>query len=152
MSEIMEIKNFLKTITEAAGKEYNESKIQIVDRGIPHIPKKLPNGFIGIYMFKYKDIFIKIGKVGTKSSNRFQYQHYNPQSANSNLALDILADSSIRVAGINETNVGDWLKTNTHRIDILIDENLGMFTLNFYEASLQYKYRPKYEGFKKQKQ
>ena len=49
--------------------------------------------------------------------------------------------------GINENNVGDWIKSNCYRIDILMDSDLGIFTLELIEAALHYKYEPVYEGF-----
>ncbi|GEM_PF-5297747 len=42
---------------------------------------------------------------------------------------------------------GNWIKKNCRRIDILLDADLGIFTLELIEATLHYKYEPKYEGF-----
>ena len=40
---------------------------------------------------------------------------------------------------------------NLDRIDILLEDSLGVFTLNLLEACLHYKYKPKYEGYNSQK-
>ena len=69
----------------------------------------------------------------------------------SNLAKSILSDVEMRDKGINEDNVGEWIKQNCRRIDIEIDADLGIFALEFIEAVLHYKYIPKYEGFSSQR-
>jgi hypothetical protein len=48
--------------------------------------------------------------------------------------------------------IGDWLKRKTHRINLLLDEALGPFVLNFVEAFLQVCFRPEYEGYKNQRE
>lgn len=42
--------------------------------------------------------------------------------------------------------MGEWIKNNCRRVDILIDESLGGFALELVEAILHYRFRPKYEG------
>ncbi len=69
----------------------------------------------------------------------------------STLAKSILSDVEMRDKGINEDNVGEWIKQNCRRIDVEIDADLGIFTLEFIEAVLHYKYTPKYEGFSSQR-
>ncbi|MDQ6577004.1 MAG: hypothetical protein Q5546_08645, partial [Haemophilus parahaemolyticus] len=95
----------------------------------------------------YKDTYLKIGKVGAKSKARYTSQHYLPNSSISNLAKSILKDESFsNVHAITEKNVGEWIKDNCQRINILIDKELGHFALSLIEAMLHYKYQPKYEG------
>ena len=53
--------------------------------------------------------------------------------------------------GITEDNVGEWIKKNTRRIDVLIDASLGIFTLELIEAAFHYRYEPRYEGFSNQR-
>ncbi|MDQ4679509.1 hypothetical protein RCF13_07250, partial [Stenotrophomonas maltophilia group sp. RNC7] len=74
-----------------------------------------------------------------------------PRSAKSNLAASILSDNRMQGEDINEYNVGDWIKNNCRRIDILVDSDLGIFTLGLIEAALHYKYEPIYEGFDTQR-
>lgn len=90
---------------------------------------------------------MKIGKAGPNSNARFLSQHYNPNSAMSNLAKSILSDVNMQNLGITEQNVGDWIKQNCRRIDVVIDRKVGIFALELVEAILHYKYSPIYEGY-----
>lgn len=134
-------------IFEVLGKPIAKEKYEIIDRGVPHQPQMLPPGRMGIYTFWYEGQSIKIGKAGPKSNARFLSQHYNPKSAQSTLAASILSDERMQNKDITENNVGDWIKNNCHRIDILLDLDLGIFALELIEAALHYKYEPVYEGF-----
>ncbi|WP_051208790.1 hypothetical protein [Butyrivibrio sp. WCD3002] len=147
---VSEFDEIIREVTRAAGKPI-ESGYEIIDRGMPHTPKSLGKGKMGIYTFNYNGEFLKIGEAGPSSNARFESQHYLPKSSNSNLSKSILKDSEMQGLGINELNVGDWIKKNTRRIDILLDASLGIFALNLLEAALHYKYEPRYEGFKNQR-
>ena len=63
----------------------------------------------------------------------------------------ILEDKTMQNLGITKDNIGEWIKTNCRRIDIEIDCDLGIFTLDLIESILHYKYTPKYEGFTSQR-
>ena len=151
MDYTFEFESIIRNVSRCLGKEADMSKVQIVDRGLPHTPHSLKSGTMGIYTFNYKGQFLKIGKVGPKSNNRFLYQHYVPGSAKSTLAVSIISDEDMQSLGITKNNVGDWIKANCRRIDILLDADLGIFTLELVEAALHYKYEPKYEGFTSQR-
>ena len=43
--------------------------------------------------------------------------------------------------------MGEWIKSNCYRNDVLLDISLGVFALELVEAALHYKYKPTYEGF-----
>ena len=147
------VADFIKHIQNASaaiGKPLSEDSYDVIDRGLPHKPAGLPIGKMGIYTFLYKDRFLKIGKAGANSDARFRSQHYG-FNAQSTLAKSIVSDSEMLLLGINESNVGEWIKNNCRRIDILIDSNVGIFTLEFIEGLLHYIYEPKYEGFKSQR-
>lgn len=151
INEYENIKIVLNQICTLLGKSIDLSKIQIIDQKAPHRSIKLKENSMAIYMFKYKDTFLKIGKVNSKSSARFTSQHYNPNSARSNLAKSILEDTAFcKKHSINENNIKEWIYENLDRIDILLDVSLGVFVLNLLEASLHYKYKPIYEGYKGQ--
>ena len=148
------VADFDKTITQVFNildKPLDASKYKIIDRGLPHVPKSLPPGMMGIYSFYYEDRFLKIGKAGSKSNARFLSQHYNPHSASSNLASSILKDCNMAYLNLTSQNISDWIKSHCRRIDILLDESLGVFTLELVEAILHYKYEPLYEGFSSQR-
>ena len=142
----------IKNASAAIDRPMDYDKINIIDRGQPHsAPHSLPKGKMAVYTFVYQGVFLKIGRVGLNSNARYTSHHYNPKSAMSNLAKSILLDVEMRDKGINEDNVGEWIKQNCRRIDIEIDADLGIFTLEFIEAVLHYKYMPKYEGFSSQR-
>lgn len=76
-----EFKKIIEEVSIISEKPIDKEKYKIVDRGMPHHPKSLPDGMMGIYTFWYNGNFIKIGKAGPKSNARFFSQHYNPKSA-----------------------------------------------------------------------
>jgi hypothetical protein len=144
-------KKDLIEIAKRADVIINEDQLIIFDRGCPHLPSCLINGMAGIYIFELNGVCLKIGKAWEKSNARFRSQHYSPKSSQSNLAKSILNDSGMKKYGLNEDNIGDWIKKNTRRIDIFIDTKLGVPVLNLLEAYLQCKFKPKYEGVESQK-
>lgn len=146
-----EINTMIQDVTKALGKPIESSEYWIVDRGMPHQSESLLDGMMGVYTFWHNGKSLKIGKAGSKSSARFTSQHYSPKSARSTLAASILKDDDMQKFNINEQNVGEWIKSNCHRIDILIKEELGVFTMNLIESALHFKYEPKYEGFTSQR-
>ena len=150
VSYVEEFEKIIQGVTASAGRKV-DSHYEILDRGMPHTPCTLKRGTMGIYTFIFRDEFLKIGKAGTNSNARFYTQHYNPCSAASNLAKSILEDDNMQGLGITKENVGEWIKQNTRRIDILLDASLGIFTLELIEAALHYRYEPRYEGFKNQR-
>ncbi|MDD3227895.1 MAG: hypothetical protein PHE09_01655 [Oscillospiraceae bacterium] len=147
MNPLIEFDEIILEVTKLLGKPVDKKRYEIIDRGMPHEPKMLPFGKMGIYTFWHNGIALKIGKAGSKSNARFMSQHYNPKSAQSTLAASILSDQSMTHLDVSEANIGDWIKRNCRRIDILLDVDLGIFTLELIEAALHYKYEPKYEGF-----
>lgn len=143
---IYEINSIIQTVSESLGTIIPSESYEIILREKPHSPCSLPSGKMAVYMFRYNDQFLKIGKVGPKSNARFQNQHYSPNSAQSNLAKSIINDDNM-VSVVRETPIDKWIKNNCDRIDIIIDEkSVPEFTLELIETILHYKYRPKYEG------
>ena len=147
---VSEFEEIILNVTAAAGRRL-DAGYEIIDRGMPHVPRTLKRGTMGVYTFLYKDEFLKIGKAGANSYARFSSQHYHPDSAMSNLAKSILEDERMQGLGITRDNVGDWIKRNMRRIDIILDETLGIFALELIEAALHFRYEPRYEGFKNQR-
>lgn len=151
MDFVNDFDKIIREVSSVLGKSIDKGKYEIIDRGIPHQPKVLPSGMMGVYTFWYEGKFMKIGKAGPKSGARFLSQHYNPKSAQSTLAASILTDKRMQDKGIIESNVGDWIKNNCRRVDILLNSDLGIFALELIEAALHYKYEPIYEGFATQR-
>ena len=106
---------------------------------------------MAVYVFVWNDICLKVGKVGPNSNARYTSQHYNPRSSNSNLAKSILqAKDNLGLINVSESNVGAWIKSNTDRINILLDANLGIPVVTLLESFLQCRLHPKFEGFESQ--
>lgn len=147
---VAEFDTIIREVTKAAGRPI-ESGYEIIDRGMPHTPGSLKRGTMGVYTFLYKGEFLKIGKAGPHSNARFESQHYIPRSSNSNLSKSILKDPEMQALGLTESNVGEWIRKNTRRIDVLIDSSHGIFTLELIEAALHYRFEPRYEGYNNQR-
>lgn len=146
-----EFKDIISQVSKCLGRELNMTQIMIKDRGVPHNPPKWEKGMMAVYTFSYKGHFLKIGKAGQKSKARFTNQHYNPGSANSTLAASILRDSEMSYLNLDENSVGDWIKNNCRRIDVMIPVEMGIFALELVESIFHFKYEPKYEGFNSQR-
>ena len=116
-----------------------EKDYVIEDRGCPHQSSQLPKGKCAVYMFFYKDEALKIGKANEKSNARYSSQHYG-FNARSTLAKSLVADKSMW-----ET-ASDWIKGNTHRINILVDASCGDAAIELIEAVMHYAFNPRYEG------
>jgi len=138
-----------------AGVNVNANQIEICDWGCPHSPEPLPKGKMAVYTFFYAGTCLKVGKAGPNSNARYNSQHYLPGKSKSNLSDSILADEVFLRHlhdHVDVNTIGDWLKRKTRRINMLFDETLGPFVLNFAEAFLQVCFEPKYEGFKSQRE
>lgn len=152
MKLVDELEDMILQVTSQIGKPITSQNYKIVDRGMPHNPENLPSGKMAVYIFVFENQMVKVGRVGAKSNARFKVQHYNPNSSKSNLAKSILQDENMKKYGLGIDNVGEWIKTNTRRIDIILDIELGVFALELIEAALHYKYEPVYEGYKAQRE
>lgn len=175
MDCIKEIKNkmkYIKKITKDLRYELGDYEIE--DMGDPHnkppSASKLKEGYSAVYIFIYKDEFLKIGKANSKSIARFTSQHYG-FSANSTLAKSLCDDKSFRkkikeykeyngvnrnnvksikkYKGINKNNVKSWMLKNLWRINIYIKpdkEKIALAKTELIEAILHYEFRPRFEG------
>lgn len=128
--------------------ELLEGFLQAIDRHVepgtilhealpaPHKPPKLPVGKCAVYVFSLtrgygqrypagQNRVLKVGKVGPKSGPRFQYQHYSPQSARSNLAFSLVnlpvLWPYLGIGTLTDDNVRDWLLRNTDRDHFFVD-------------------------------
>jgi hypothetical protein len=133
----------------------NPHQIKTDDWGCPHTPKPLPEDKMAVYTFFWEGRCLKVGKAGPNSGARYTSQHYLPGKSKSNLADSILSDAVFLrhlPDSPDRNNIGDWLKRKTRRINLLLDETLGPFVLNFAEAFLQVCFKPEYEGYKNQRE
>jgi hypothetical protein len=114
--------------------------------GINHGPvPQLPLHKQAVYFFKYEEIYLKVGKAGPNANARYQSQHYSIAGGNSTLAGKLIADPEMQPI-IQNNNIGNWIKNNTTRYNILINADCGLHFLNFAEAFFILRCNPKYEG------
>lgn len=146
-----ETKQLIFNILKQVGIAIREEQFKFRNCGNPHKPK-LPKDNMAIYTFQYNNTFLKIGKCSAKNKSRFYSHHYHPSRNHSNLSKSILRDSDMNYLKssqsefLTDDTVGDWIKMNTTRIDILLDANLSIFTINLIESILHSLYHPRYEG------
>jgi hypothetical protein len=148
------IRELLCALARLADVRISPTDIEIETCRAPHTPPvALPEAKIAVYVFFHKGQCLKVGKVGPNSNARYTSQHYNPGSSNSNLAKSILeSPDRIGVGPVEPGFVGEWVKANTDRVNILLPARCGVPFLTLAEAFLQCSLRPIYEGFVSQRQ
>jgi hypothetical protein len=96
-------------------------------------------GYWHLYSFWLNDdTCLKIGLAGPNSAARFNSQHYNPNSANSNLAKSLLKDSRCTEPA------KDWIIANTYRINAVFSDFTQPLA-HALETHLHLVFRPVYE-------
>ncbi len=115
---------------------------------MPHNPpSRLPKGKVAVYIFSDKERVLKVGQVGPNSQSRYTSHHYNPDSSGSNLSKSLLEDEHARKKyGLTQETVGEWVKKNTDRVNFIIDADCYGPVLNLFEAFVQCRLNPLYEG------
>jgi len=107
---------------------------------------------MAVYLFSYGTSVLKIGKAGPNSGARYTSQHYNAASAASTLAGSLLkGGNEIGVTSLTVESAGEWIKTNTDRINFLMKVECGVPTLTLLESFLQCRLKPRFEGFASQR-
>lgn len=141
------------TVARLAGITLDSGDMRIEALPAPHAPPtRLPAGTMAVYVFTHGADVLKVGKVGPKSQARYTSQHYNAGSAKSTLAASMIADAErLGLGEADIAGIGDWIRTNVDRINILLPARLGIPVLSLLESFLQCRLRPRYEGFKSQR-
>jgi hypothetical protein len=96
---------------------------------------RLPEGKMAVYMFFYKGKCLKVGMAGAKRKNRYTYQHYRFNGANSCLAKRICQDKSYK-RFVHSESVGEWIMQNTCRINLLMKEKIRLLFLPCWRVIL----------------
>jgi hypothetical protein len=135
------------------------AEIRVERLGIPHAPVALPEGWQGVYCFKYQEAWLKVGKAGPKSGARWTSHHYHPGRAPSTLAFSLLRfghfskldfpgipDLNNQLQGIDADHLGDWIKQHTERVNFLIRSELGPSDLDRLERIAHGILKPIFEG------
>ena len=125
--------------------DVNKLTLETWEAGEGHQPRPLPQRHGAVYVFVRDGQCLKVGKVNARSNPRYQFQHYRPDSCRSNLALSLLGDAEF-CASIGNRDVGEWMRQNTTRYNILIPAEVGERFVHFAEAFFILKYRPTFES------
>lgn len=146
------LEDFL-AVAELARIRINRDQISVESLPAPHRPpSRLPAGKMAIYVFAYGDTTLKVGKAGSNSQARYISQHYNAGSAPSTLAASLLKRSTeIGVSGLDNASVSDWIKSETDRINFVVDSEVGIDGLSLLESFLHCRLKPAFEGFASQR-
>jgi hypothetical protein len=142
------LRDFAK-VSVLAGAECDVSKIKIDLAPKPHKPSGLPKERMAVYCFFLDGRALKIGIAGPNSDARFRSQHYNPNSAGSNLAKSVLTHPErmrIPLPALSPETVGNWIKTYTDRLNLLLPVSYGKPMLSQLEVFLHVRWKPIYEG------
>ena len=121
----------------------SETMLDVEYLPAPHKPSSLPKSKMAVYGFWGDDEWLKIGKAGPNSNARYQSQHYNPKSAQSTLAASLARDPNmISIPNFDPQQPGQWIKSSTNRINILLSADEPRELLSFLEAFLHLRLRP----------
>jgi hypothetical protein len=147
-AELEEILSQLVVASAAAQAPLVRRSIVVEYAAAPHRqPANLPRGKLAIYAFFHHGRCLKCGKAGPNSQARYTSQHYNPNSAPSTLANTLLVRcAEIGVSGLQRSTVGDWVRSNTSRVNLLFPSVVGSTSLAFYEAFLHLYWKQIFEG------
>jgi hypothetical protein len=135
-------------VAELAGHPITATNLEREYLVAPHrAPSKLPAGKMAVYCFWGDRSWLKVGKVGPKSQARYTSQHYNPAGALSTLAGSLVRDANMKtVRDFEELTPGNWIRSFTHRVNILLPASAGPAILSLLEAFLHARLAPRYEG------
>ena len=139
-------------VAKLAGVPISLSEITVEQRLAPHRkPPSLPPGKLAVYVFIYGDRCLKVGKAGEKSTARYCSQHYGIKAPSTLAKSLIKSQTRLNVSGLNESNIGDWICKNTHRINVLFPSRYGVPLLSLLESFIQCRLNPEFEGFESQR-
>ena len=139
--------DFLAAV-KRGGIEISQNAIDFEILPMPHSPpSRLPKRKVAVYIFSDKERVLKVGRVGPNSQARYTSHHYDPESSDSNLSKSLLADEHAKGKyGLSQGTVGEWIKKNTDRVNFIIDADYYGPVLNLFEAFVQCRLNPVYEG------
>lgn len=102
---------------------------------------------MAVYCFFLNGTALKVGMAGPNSNARFRSHHYGHSRAGSTLARSILKyPGKIGIGPALADSVGDWIKNNTDRVDLLLPSSWGRPMLSQLESFLHARWTPIYEG------
>ena len=133
-------------VARLGGVELSPNELSAEFLPAPHrAPTRLPVGTMAVYAFWGDGGWLKVGKVGPNSNARYTSQHYSAGSALSTLAGSLTA-SRPADAGFDPADCGAWIKSRTHRLNVLMPATRPRELLSLLEAFLHLRLRPRFEG------
>jgi len=142
----MALADFSK-VAKLADHEFSGPVWEIEFLPAPHKAPGLPVSKMAIYAFWGDGGWLKIGKAGPNSDARYRSQHYVRDRARSSLAGSLLSDEGLLSRySINPESCGGWIKSNTHRCNILLSVTPPRTLLALLEAFLHHRLKPRYES------
>jgi len=129
-----------------------------LSKGDAHKPTTLQEGMCGVYIFLGDNCCFKVGKAGPKSKARWNSHHYNlDESTPSTLPKSILRNRErvkreypfeihSAIDALDSSNIKNWMRNHTSRIELLILDDGDKSSLNLLEALAQYRLKPIFEG------
>lgn len=159
MADIHEVVRTFKDWATAQGLGPARAEVRVERLGRPHTPAALPSGWQGVYGFRYEGTWLKVGKAGPKSGMRWISQHYNPGSAMSTLAFSLvkyghyatmnhpsLPGLRMTLRGVSPDDIGEWIRRNTERVNLLLRAEMGASGLSQLESIAHARLKPVFEG------
>jgi hypothetical protein len=156
MDEMNDVLTEWRAWTESRGFVGASSRLESL--GMPHKPVALPPRWQGIYSFRWQAKWLKIGKAGPNSQARWVSHHYGAERALSTLAFSLvkygiapqedpeLPGLRALVRRVDPYEIGDWIKKNTYRVDVLIGAETGSAGLSRLESIAHRRLSPVFEG------
>lgn len=136
------------TVAGCAGDPVSIADLEVEFLPAPHKPPSdLSAGKMAVYGFCWQGVWLKVGKAGPNSKQRYTYQHYNAGSAMSTLAGSLLRDPRMaQVLDFDCADPGKWIKASSCRVNILMPATKHKALLSLLEAFLHVRLDPRYEG------
>ena len=118
----------------------------------PHRPPGALRGRGAVYSFFWPERgeFLKVGKAGSGTEQRYRYQHYGAK-ARSTLFKDLRGNCRELGVPCEDGALKDWMHQHLARADILLAPGYDDFALSLLEAFLHLRWRPRFEGSRRRR-
>ncbi len=141
-----EIRDTVESLGRLLGKPIDTAKVEVVDRGQPHRWEDLPQDQYGIFIFLLDNEVLKIGHAEWNRRLWFGYQQYSSKMVSRTLASALMKDESMQCYHLESETLSRWMMESLRRIDVLLDESVGLLTVELIDKALNYRYSPRYEN------
>ena len=89
-----EMRDIISNVSKELGREISQCQLKFTFNDKGNHKLKAKEGCMYIYSFWHDEFEqpLKIGRAGSKTLPRYKYNHYRPNSSNSNLARSLITD------------------------------------------------------------